>query len=1529
VTVGASERGPPTRFVTRFLSRSFVAAGALIAVVGASRGARAATVTWSPGGLGFDRNWSTPSNWSTNAVPGPTDDVVMDGNVTNRRCDIDTSIDVKSITTTAAYTRNINFTGSSANTMRIRGNVTSNGSGAFTCSTGTTQIDGNVILAVGAGNFSANDGNVTISGSINQSGATINNVTGSFTVGGGLTEAGGTFTAGTGGVVTFGGNVSVSSGTINCSTGTFTIGGNLSVTGGTFTGSSGTLVIAGSASPLSSGSFRSSSTVTQIGGAFSNAGATITIPNGYVLFNSKTSQTHTFGGATFRKIIINDGMVGYWNLDENTGTTQNDNSGYANTGTSTNMTWTAASGPGLSFSNTSYGTFNGTSSNVSLAVSKLPAANAAQSIAAWVNITGLPAAASTIVSLTGTSSAVKLGLSPTLLRVLRNDGTALISTTAPSTGSWHHVAYTWDGSSNNLYVDGVAVTATATAHDSAAVTAAFIGATSAGAGFFNGSIDEVRIFDRALTAVEVSSLAAGNTGGTSIATHTFADAYTASIGTNVADVVIASGTLAGSSTISLEGSWFNYGGRFTGTGTVTMTSAAAEALLSGGSSFASLTINRSGANYTLRDRLWIPNGAFTLLLGRLQLSSYTMHVGSMALTAGNTFTVGTGTVVFDSTSNQTLPSAVLTGYNGLRLEDPSETGLVGYWKLDEGVGPSTRDWSGSGNAGTLTNALWSNPCPWPLFDNAWALNFDGTTRYVSVGTASLPAANAAQTISAWVKITALPGSASSIVALTGASSAVKLGLSATQLRVLRNDGTALIATSAPSTGAWHHLAYTWDGSSNKLYVDGVAATPTATSHDGAAVTGAFIGATSAAADFFNGRIDDVRVYNVALSATQVSRLLAGYYAGTGGYATYTLGANTTVASTFAIDAANLSSSSFTFGATLASAQAGVNTGTYTVGSAAQSFSGGLAVQSGGALTLATSGGSVQIASGKTLTIDGTLNASSTGATIRSVSGTYSFAVGSTASARPTLNITGLAVQNTGANGMQVNVDHGAVTTFTRFDNVVFTSGTGTFLNIYATALYLASSGARFGITTGGVSDAVLPTNNVTLTGNGTADGDTRAVFGTATCAAAKTTSGYCQHAWASDDDPDGNGVGNTPASNGSVVQYVRGAGTDVAGNIEGFPTSAFDWNTGAYYSTYFAYHDTSGTTDTIYVRDQSGAARYQWDSTSGETIVGVPRWTTSGTTHYVFVALASGKVYRLVDSGASLVADSSGSWAGANNPFNCGCTIVTPLATDASNLYWGGTTSGPTTQKIWTLGQTSRSQPTGSPFVITPVITSAQPALWASGVTTYMFMGLTGNAMKFDATNQLLDSTNTNPGSAAVRGRILPTLAIRVFFGDDAGTMWAVDPNNFAGTNKLWSYTVAGDSIQSQPFYDYTGAILQFGTEAGKIVALDTNANGAVKTGYPYVPGTTSDAIRSALLYFNGVLAVGTTTGKLFFIDRNNGSTGPALIREYYFGPTESVSGVGYDSNSSRYMVSTADPSTNDGKLYYIDLISDPTPGTL
>src|SRR5204863_3977467 len=124
-------------------------------------------------------------------------------------------------------------------------------------------------------------------------------------------------------------------------------------------------------------------------------------------------------------------------------------------------------------------------------------------------------------------------------------------------------------------------------------------------------------------------------------------------------------------------------------------------------------------------------------------------------------------------------------------------------------------------------------------------------------------------------------------------SAVKLGLGGGNLQVAKN-AAALVSVTAPSAGAWHHVAYTWDGTTNTLYVDGTA-TPSTTAHDSGAVTGAIIGAASASTELFAGQVDDLRVYDTALSARQVGQLVLGRYAGTGGLSTVTLGANVSIA----------------------------------------------------------------------------------------------------------------------------------------------------------------------------------------------------------------------------------------------------------------------------------------------------------------------------------------------------------------------------------------------------------------------------------------------------------------------------------------------------------------------------------------------------------------------------------------------------------------------------------------------------------
>ncbi|HEY0713016.1 MAG TPA: hypothetical protein VGF45_10105, partial [Polyangia bacterium] len=440
--------------------------------------------------------------------------------------------------------------------------------------------------------------------------------------------------------------------------------------------------------------------------------------------------------------------------------------------------------------------------------------------------------------------------------------------------------------------------------------------------------------------------------------------------------------------------------------------------------------------------------------------------------------------------------------------------------------------------------------------------------------------------------------------------------------------------------------------------------------------------------------------------------------------------------------------------------------------------------------------------------------------------------------------------------------------------------------------------------------------------------ETRAIFGGATCATGVTCESYD-----ADDDSGDDGVGDTTATNGAVVQWIETAATDTAGTIEGFPTAAFNWNTFAYYATYVAYHDTSGTADTVYVRSSTGTASYSWSTSSGEDIIGTPRWDYSGSTKYVYVATTGGKVYQLIDNGSTLTAGTVSPWNGANNPYDCSCTITTPLAQDTSNLYWGGNASG--THKLWTLSKTSTTRlPAGAPLATSTTTNNAAPALWVSSGTTYAYLGLAGRVSKINVTTQANVADNTNPGGTnSVTGRIT-VVHNALYAGDDNGYLWKLDPGtNFgasSGLYKHWGYNdttnhaACGGVCQiKNHYYDPTATNVYFGDGDGHLYVI--NSSGSAKTGYPYRPGTSSDVFQTAPFHRTGVLLAGTTTGTLYIIDQSTNGTTPGLIRKYEFGASTKVSGIAYNPNISSYMVSTANETNKDGKLYYIDVVSDPT----
>lgn len=1297
---------------------------------------------------------------------------------------------------------------------------------------------------------------------------------------------------------------------------------------------------------ISAGTLTSTPGLLLILGAFNKTGGTFTHNSGTVMLASPTSQTFATNGTTFNNLVINDGLVGYWPLDETTIGTAADMSGYGNSATAYNTPASSTSVPTVDFTDARSVSFAKASTQyLGTSTSTMPTVlrPSVVSLSAWYKATSVDASGSELIS--GNNRYALRVVSNTQVAVFKQTGSgSWVTLTGTVTnaldGNWHHVAGVITGSGMTLYFDGASVT---TNSDTSAIYyTSLTGGVTIGRNptttiqFANGNIDEVRIYNRALTAVEVKSLANGDVPGSKAATHTMTGAPTVA-----GDLTIASGELAVSTNnMTVTGNWYNYGGRFTpGVQTVTLNGSGSTVLQSGNQVFNNVTYAGAGT-LTLSGRLELDPGAtFNMSAGTVNLSSYTLRAGNLTR-SGGTLTPSASTVVLDGDSNGTITG---NSFNNLRIEPVGATNLVGYWKLDESQGTVAHDYSTTNAGLTLTNSpVWiDSGLPSTLdFENAGAVTFDRTQSQSLAGSTLVSAQMpSVVTMSAWYKATSVDTSGADI--LSGSNRYALRLFSSTQIKIVKQTASStwveLLATvSNPLDGNWHHIAGVITTTGMVAYFDGAQVasnsdvSPIYYTSPGAMTIGSNPVQTTSYR--FTGSIDDVRIYNTALSSSQIKTLANGAYpAGLAGTPTYTLGASATVAGAFAIDNGTFNTGTgFTFNNSASSPAAVVNSGSYTVGTAASTFSPGLTVTNDGTLTMVNSGGAVKIGSTKTLTMDGTLNASNTGATIQTAgsAGTYySFKVGSSATATPTLNITGLAVKNTDTNGMYINAVAGSTTTFTRFDNIAFSGGTGTqLLQIYSPSLYLFSNGCTFDSGTTGTT-----TYNVTLTGDGSAT-ETRVLFGGATCASNKTP---CE-AYDNDNDSNTDGVGDTAATNGAVVQWIAAAQSDTNGTIEGFPTAAFDWSTFVYYSTYVLFHDVdSGTADRIYVRDASGNAKYSWDGPSGTDFVGAPRFDTASSVHYVYVATASGKVYRLIDNGSSLAQDNSGSWAGSNNPFDCACTITTPITLDSTNLYWGGILTSGSVNKVWTLAKSTRTLASSSPLTTTALVSGAAPALWVN-TSTYLFVGESTHFDKLNVTSQALTTTNASP-TGTVNGRI--TIVNNKLFGaDTAGKLWVLDPSA-AGLTPLWTYhddtnhngcTSGVCAVTGSLYVDWLSNRAFYGDSDGHLYATynSSGTTGAqITTGWPYRPGTSSEVYATAPFYNSGVMVAGTTTGNVYVIDINGGS-GPVLLQTYKLGTTMKVSGVGYDKTGANYLISAADPTTKNGDVFYIAAVADPTPGS-
>ena len=263
-------------------------------------------------------------------------------------------------------------------------------------------------------------------------------------------------------------------------------------------------------------------------------------------------------------------------------------------------------------------------------------------------------------------------------------------------------------------------------------------------------------------------------------------------------------------------------------------------------------------------------------------TDWSFHIGRLDvdLSAIRSVTLGIGDV-----DNPTPGGTGVITVGSLRWFPNNQP--VAQWKLDDGEGTTAGDSSGNGLDGTLNgDPLWVEG----MLDGA--LQLDGVDDYVDCGNpAALDFGTGDFTVSAWINMTAIERG--TVYAKGGDNSG---GIRYTLAMGEGNDNKMTLTTDDDSTkrqalgativndGNWHHVVGMRYGNTSLVYVDGVLDgsidLPEGYDLSGTSQANALIGAITDARDatgatlekFFNGTIDDVHIYDWALSEAEICKI---------------------------------------------------------------------------------------------------------------------------------------------------------------------------------------------------------------------------------------------------------------------------------------------------------------------------------------------------------------------------------------------------------------------------------------------------------------------------------------------------------------------------------------------------------------------------------------------------------------------------------------------------------------------------------
>ena len=488
------------------------------------------------------------------------------------------------------------------------------------------------------------------------------------------------------------------------------------------------------------------------------------------------------------------GLVAAYSFDDGGGSVLTDTSGNGHNGTISGATWTSGhDGGALSF--------DGTSASVDLGALGT-FYQSGFTLEGWVKKAGTKKDDGIVGSWSGSGPMLwidHLG-GDYQLTLGSSLSTYLDSGQTPTVGQWQYLTATFDGTTARYYIGGTEVASRVVSSSVGGSNAWRIGAYGSPAGgFFDGLIDNVRIYSRALSAGEVQT----------------------DMTTPVPPATAPAGPAAPSGlTVT----------------TRTQTSLALQWNASSGASGYDVYLDGTSLGTT-------PSTTFTFT----GLSCSTTHdLGVDAFDgAGN---VSARTIVTASTALCSAP-----------------TGLVAAYSFDDGGGSVLTDTSGNGHNGTISGATWTSG------HDGGALSFDGTSASVDLGALGT-FYQSGFTLEGWVKKAGTKKDDGIVGSWSGSGPMLwidHLG-GDYQLTLGSSLSTYLDSGQTPTVGQWQYLTATFDGTTARYYIGGTEVASRVVSSSVGGSNAWRIGAYgSPAGGFFDGLIDNVRIYSRALSAGEV------------------------------------------------------------------------------------------------------------------------------------------------------------------------------------------------------------------------------------------------------------------------------------------------------------------------------------------------------------------------------------------------------------------------------------------------------------------------------------------------------------------------------------------------------------------------------------------------------------------------------------------------------------------------------------